>query len=72
VEAKQAWTDVAQLTRAGIPAVNFGPGETAMAHQARESVPIGALVEAHRLLEVLLDLNQPPIPLRSPIDESHP
>ena len=49
--AKQAWTDVGRLSQAGLDAVSFGPGETAQAHQARESAPVeplGAAFEALR------------------------
>ena len=40
VEAKQAWTDVGRLSMYGIDAVNFGPGDTAQAHQKNEYIPI--------------------------------
>ncbi|HEX9853938.1 MAG TPA: succinyl-diaminopimelate desuccinylase [Acidimicrobiia bacterium] len=52
--AKQGWTDVARLTARGIPAVNYGPGETAQAHQVTESVPIVNLDRAYSVLRQLL------------------
>jgi succinyl-diaminopimelate desuccinylase len=53
-QAKQAWTDVARLAQAGVPAVNFGPGATAQAHQAGEHVEVAALARSHALLERFL------------------
>ena len=51
VEPKQAWTPVAELTAAGLPAVNFGPGQPAQAHRRDESVPVANLVRCFRVLE---------------------
>ena len=48
---KQAWTPVAEFTLAGLPAVNFGPGEPAQAHRRDESVGIALLVRAYEVLE---------------------
>jgi succinyl-diaminopimelate desuccinylase len=43
VSAKTAWTDVARLTARGLAAVNYGPGEVALAHRADESVQVDAM-----------------------------
>jgi succinyl-diaminopimelate desuccinylase len=51
VAPKQAWTPVAEFGRAGLDAVNFGPGEPAQAHRRDESVEIAALVRAYEVLE---------------------
>jgi len=53
-EPKQAWTDVARLAVAGIPAANFGPGATAQAHQVGESVEIASIERCYRMLEAFL------------------
>ncbi len=50
VAGKQAWTDVARFAEAGVPALNYGPGLTAQAHQRGEYVPIAAMVDASRRL----------------------
>jgi succinyl-diaminopimelate desuccinylase len=54
IESKQAWTDVARLGLQGIPAVNFGPGASAQAHQANEHVEIAAIAKGYELLRRFL------------------
>jgi succinyl-diaminopimelate desuccinylase len=51
VEPKQAWTPVAEFARAGLDAVNFGPGDPPQAHTVDEHVRVDALVRCYETLE---------------------
>ena len=54
VAGKQAWTDVARFGALGVPALNYGPGATAQAHQRGEWVSVEAMVDAYGRLERFL------------------
>lgn len=50
VGPKFGWTDVAQFTQLGVPAVNYGPGDPLYAHKADEHVSVADL---HAVLDSL-------------------
>jgi acetylornithine deacetylase len=52
IASRTTWFDGATFTRAGTPAIAFGPGAIAQAHAVDEYVPVDELVQAAQVLTV--------------------
>jgi succinyl-diaminopimelate desuccinylase len=52
--AKLGWTDVARFAELGIPAVNYGPGISEIAHTPAEYVEVAAIAECESRLRAWL------------------
>ncbi len=57
--AKLGWTDVARFAELGIPAVNYGPGISEIAHTAGEYVELAAIAECESRLRAWLTARLP-------------
>lgn len=52
--AKLGWTDVSRFSELGVPAVNYGPGDPALAHTKDEYVVLDEISEAERRMTAWL------------------
>ena len=51
IAPKFGWTDVARFAAAGIPAINFGPGDPNLAHHPDEVVKIKQIEDVYASLK---------------------
>lgn len=51
IAPKFGWTDVARFASAGIPAINFGPGDPNLAHHPDEKVSIAQINDVYECLK---------------------
>lgn len=56
VRGKLGWTDVARFTEHGVPAVNFGPGDSSLAHTQEEHLSRESILRTYLALDELLSV----------------